>query len=607
MPSRPHPEPSRALVRTLQVLLVLGSLGAWEAISATSSQAHFFFSRPSAIGLRLVEWIGTREIWLDMAATLLETILGFLGGVLLGLLLAFLCYSNRLAERVFMPFFGVANAMPRIVFGPIFVLWFGLGLTSKVVLGMSIVTFLVLFATFQGLREVDPALILRVRLLGGTSRDVLRHVLIPSALTWVFTSLRTGVGFALVGAVVGEYSGASLGLGHRIEFAEGMFDSTGIFAGLTLLSGLVVVLNEALELIEQRFRPQVEEAPTGSVRHWQRPLLLATLALVLALAGRSFWLVEQTREAPRTRVTMASAGKSLMGNLPATLAESLDFFRTEGLDVQVQDLKGGASAAKALIGGSADYACIALDHVLKARVQGQDLVYLMAFDRYPGASLIVDRRLAGRVRTVQDLKGLTLGVTSMGSGSHMALDALLVKSGVPLNQVQVVSAGTGTMPAALQQGSIQAAMHYDPFVTRLVLEGKGYVLFDLTTREHTMWLYGSEYPYLGLVTRREVLRSRPQEVQAVVNALVTAQRFLKARSPEAVARALPSDFGAEGPTLVKALEHTSPSFSPDGQVTPQQVQAVLHSLQDSGALPADSQVQAETVVDMGFLRRATSR
>lgn len=256
MPSR---EPDGFRVRLLQALLLAGTLAAWEFWAGANKTLHFFVSRPSVILIRAWEWLQQPKMWADIAITLEETFLGFAGGVTLGLLLAFACYRSRLLERVIMPFFGVLNAMPRLIFGPIFILWFGLGVTSKAVLGASIIVFIVFFSTFTGLKEVDRNLINKVRLLGGSEGDVLRHVLLPSALTWVFTSLRTSVGFALVGAIVGEYMGSSKGLGNRIQFAEGMFDATGVFAGLLILSLLVIVINTALERVEARFtgwRPQ---------------------------------------------------------------------------------------------------------------------------------------------------------------------------------------------------------------------------------------------------------------------------------------------------------------------------------------------------------------
>jgi NitT/TauT family transport system permease protein len=250
--NRPN-ETSKVLVWSLQALIVIVTIGGWEWVASQSRKAHFFFSQPSEIIQRVWQWFGSGEIWTHISITMAETFFGFFGGIVLGLLLAFWCYRSPLTEKVLLPFFGIANAIPRLILGPIFVLWFGLGIASKAMLGVSLIVFIVFFATFRGLKEVDQSLINKVRLLGGTHRDVMLHVLIPSAFSWVFTSLRTSVGFALVAAVVGEYMGSSKGVGHLIQFSEGMFDATGVFAGLLVLSLLAIIINAVLEKVEAQF------------------------------------------------------------------------------------------------------------------------------------------------------------------------------------------------------------------------------------------------------------------------------------------------------------------------------------------------------------------
>lgn len=251
--------PSKSRTRTdlharlINVVLVITVLGLWELGGRSDKKVKFFFSLPSEIVGRVIEWFASGEIWQHLSVTLWETLLGFVFGVLLGLVLAFACYASPLFQRVAMPYLSVLNAMPRLIFGPIFVLWFGLGITSKVALSMIIVVLVVFFNTYTGLREVDQNLINKVLLLGGTRVDVMRHVLLPSALSWVFTSLRTSVGFALVGAVVGEYMGSDRGLGNQIQYSQNMFDSAGVFGGMALLSVMVLLINKVLERVEARF------------------------------------------------------------------------------------------------------------------------------------------------------------------------------------------------------------------------------------------------------------------------------------------------------------------------------------------------------------------
>ena len=139
-----------------------------------------------------------------------------------------------------------------MVLAPIFALWFGLGIWSKVALGVSLVFFVVFFNVYQGVREVSPTVLANARMLGMNDRQLLRHVYMPSALSWVFSSLHTSVGFALVGAVVGEYLGATAGLGYRIAQAEGVFDVVGVFSGMLVLSAFVVLIDAGVSMIERR-------------------------------------------------------------------------------------------------------------------------------------------------------------------------------------------------------------------------------------------------------------------------------------------------------------------------------------------------------------------
>lgn len=239
----------------LQILLITGLLGSWEWMARRNTVLRFFISTPTKILDRTVRWLLTPETYMHASHTMLETALGFGAGALLGIVLAIFCYYQPLVYRVLQPFLDVLNAMPRVVLSPLFILWFGLGITSKAVLAASLVFFIVFMATLTGLKEVEQNLINRLRLMGASNWALLRHALLPAGLTWVFSSLRASVGFALAGAVVGEYVGSSRGLGYRIALAEGNLDATGIFAGLLILSALVLVMNALLGRLERRLTP----------------------------------------------------------------------------------------------------------------------------------------------------------------------------------------------------------------------------------------------------------------------------------------------------------------------------------------------------------------
>lgn len=235
-----------------QALLGVAVTLAWELGSATGALDKFFFSRPSSIAVRVWQWVTTGMIWGHLAVTLAEAMLSFAIGAAFGVAFGFLLARSPWLAALFDPYIRVLNALPRVVLAPIFLLWFGLGIWSKVALGVTVVFFIVFFNTYQGVREVDPVILNNTRMLGASERQLVRHVLLPSALTWIFSSLHISIGFAMIAVVVGEYLGASKGIGYTIAQAEGVFDTTGVFAGMTVLAIVVLVVGAAVGRLERR-------------------------------------------------------------------------------------------------------------------------------------------------------------------------------------------------------------------------------------------------------------------------------------------------------------------------------------------------------------------
>ncbi|HZH52789.1 MAG TPA: ABC transporter permease [Microvirga sp.] len=241
----------------LQVAVGIAFLLLWHVLTAYPilapvRQTQFFFSNPIDVLARVWKEFASGEIWHHLGITLLETILAFVFGAAGGVLFGFLFARRELLAAVFDPYIKAANALPRVVLAPIFALWFGLGIWSKVALGFTLVFFIVFFNVYQGVREVSPVVLANARMLGMNERQLLRHVYWPAALTWMFSSLHTSVGFALVGAVVGEYLGSSAGLGYKIHEAESVFDVTGVFAGMVILSIFVILIDAVVTMIENR-------------------------------------------------------------------------------------------------------------------------------------------------------------------------------------------------------------------------------------------------------------------------------------------------------------------------------------------------------------------
>jgi NitT/TauT family transport system permease protein len=242
----------RSKVVLTQVAIVLVLLVAWELGVRAGVIDSFFFPAPSALIERVKEWMSTADFWTDVGITLLETVLSFAFGIAIGTALGIWLGLSPFAAEVVQPFIKMFNAIPRILLGPIFVIWFGLGLTSKVALGVTLVLFVAFFNTFQGVHEVNPVVLANARLLRASQSSLLRHVYLPSATTWILSSLRVSVGMAVMGAVVAEYLGSSAGLGHLIAQAEGVLDATGVFAGIVVLSVFVVALDAMVDRVERR-------------------------------------------------------------------------------------------------------------------------------------------------------------------------------------------------------------------------------------------------------------------------------------------------------------------------------------------------------------------
>ncbi|AWU93921.1 ABC transporter permease [Azospirillum ramasamyi] len=251
--------PSRPVILLMQLGVLISFFLIWHVLTATGILSPFFFGTPGAVLARTWADFASGVIWYHLGITLLETALAFVIGTVAGIAFGFWFARAPLVSLVFDPYIKAINALPRVVLAPIFALWLGLGIWSKVALGVTLVFFIVFFNVYQGVKEVSPVVLANARMLGASSRDLFRHVYLPSALSWVFSSLHTAVGFAMVGAVVGEYLGSAAGLGYRIHQAEGVFDTVGVFSGMLVLTIFVVLIDAAVTMIEKpllHWRPQ---------------------------------------------------------------------------------------------------------------------------------------------------------------------------------------------------------------------------------------------------------------------------------------------------------------------------------------------------------------
>ncbi|HMF25747.1 MAG TPA: ABC transporter permease [Pseudolabrys sp.] len=247
----------RLKLTLLQILVAVLAIALWYVLSTYPVFGRmllppFFFSNPVDVAAQIVAWFASGVIWKHLWVTLIESIFAFVFGSVAGVLVGFWFARQPRVAAVFDPYVKMINALPRVVLAPIFTLWLGLGIWSKVALGVTLVFFIVFFNVYQGVKEVSPTILANARMLGMSERQLMRHVYWPSALSWMFSSLHTAVGFAVVGAVVGEYLGAAAGLGYLIQQAEGVFDVAGVFAGMFVLAVFVILIDGIVSMIENR-------------------------------------------------------------------------------------------------------------------------------------------------------------------------------------------------------------------------------------------------------------------------------------------------------------------------------------------------------------------
>jgi NitT/TauT family transport system substrate-binding protein len=308
------------------------------------------------------------------------------------------------------------------------------------------------------------------------------------------------------------------------------------------------------------------------------------------------------------KVTVGIGGTALMVYLPTMLAKSKGFFTEEGLDVEILDIKGGGSqAASALIGGSVDFSANAIDHAIKAKVQKKDLLAVHSHVRLPVMGLVVASKYKGEIKSLADLKGRPVGVTSPGSQTHMVLGYLLSKAGVRADDVKIIGAGGNTMPIALEKDSVHAGMMVDPFFTAFVKQGKGFALIDMFTSKGTLDAMGGEVQGTTLLTRPDVVAKRPATVQKMVNALVKANKLIVASSGEELARTLPRELAGDPALYAESFEHAREAFPPDSLVSREGVARVIETMRAFEAVPGSMRIEPESVFDNRYVLKALGR
>ncbi len=280
----------------------------------------------------------------------------------------------------------------------------------------------------------------------------------------------------------------------------------------------------------------------------------------------------------QSKVTIAVGGASCLCYLPTMLAESLGEYKKAGVEVELVDFKGGSQSLTAVIGGSADVVSGYFDHCVNLAAKNQALEAFVVYDRYPGFALVVSPKQMSAIKSVKDLKDKKVGVSAPGSSTDFFLKYILSKNGVDPNSVAVIGVGLGaTAVAAMEQGTVDAAIMLDPSVT--VLQGRNKdlpILTDTRTQKDTLAVFGGEYPGGALYTKSDWIAKHPKETQALTNAIVATLKWMHSHTPEEIMAKMPENLvGPDKAGYLAALKNTMPMYSETGRMDPKGAQAVL--------------------------------
>lgn len=242
---------SSPVMLVLQIALGIAILLIWQFSSGRLID-EFMISNPLKVLDRLREWMVTGTVWVHVWATVYATIIGFLIGAIVGALGGLWLGLSPFMSRLLAPYIWALNASPKVALAPLFILWFGLGIESKIALSAILVVFLVFINTFAGVREVDADLVDSLRLMGAKRNQILTKVIIPSAASWIFVGIQTAIPYALIGTIIGEMIASNKGLGYLVQRAGSEFDTAGVFAALIVISAIAVILNQIFTLIQAR-------------------------------------------------------------------------------------------------------------------------------------------------------------------------------------------------------------------------------------------------------------------------------------------------------------------------------------------------------------------
>jgi NitT/TauT family transport system substrate-binding protein len=313
-----------------------------------------------------------------------------------------------------------------------------------------------------------------------------------------------------------------------------------------------------------------------------------------------------TQAAAAETVRLAVGGKPVIFYLPLTVTERLGYFKQEGLDVEISDFAGGARALQSLIGGSADVVTGAFDHTIQMAIKNQPIVATVQLGRYPGYVLAVTGAKMQDYKSPQDLKGLKIGITAPGSGTHFMVLHYMRENGLKPEDASFIGIGAAaTAVAAVQKGEVDAIVNVDPTISMLEQQKLIKVVADTRTPEGTKAVYGGPYPAAVLYAKADYIAKNPATMQKLANAFVRGLKWIQAHSPEEIAAVMPEEYAlGDKPLYIKSIAASKPMFSTDGRIGRDGAEIAYKVLKEFDPQLRGGSVDLGKTFDNSFVQRA---
>jgi NitT/TauT family transport system substrate-binding protein len=331
------------------------------------------------------------------------------------------------------------------------------------------------------------------------------------------------------------------------------------------------------------------------------------MTIAVFALGVSFVTGTWAQAPEKKKITIAVGGKNLFYYMPLTVAERKGYFRDEGLEVEIPDFAGGAKALQALVGGSADMVSGAYEHTINMAAKKQPIKAVVLQMKFSSIALVMSKERAAKYKGAKDLKGLKIGVTAPGSSTNMFVNNLLAKEGLKPTDVSIIGVGTGSaVVAAMEKGEIDAVSNLDPVLTQLESSGKFVAVADSRTEKGMMDIYGGDYHASVIYITDDFIRKNPNTVQAVVNAIVRADKWIAKATPQEIIELMPAEYKAGSPSLYKeALLKNMIGFSETGEMSMKAAENVYKVLrQFEPSVMAAGKIDLGSTFDNSFVKKA---